>query len=238
MEPNIPNTTASTTNINPINQAPDASPILSQWPGAFGIYKTSKAAITSNLVSFISLWVIIGLISILFSTISSRFKSGPTYYLLEFIFNMISLIISATLIYAIIESVKGKKVTVGDAYSAISSKMLNVLLVNILVAFLSILSIVVFIIPAFFVIPRIYMSIYFVMDKNMSAIDAIKASWNATEHHIGKIYGIFGVELLIILPAITIIGIVATIYFGIMYYAATGVLYAYLTNNRSQIDAI
>jgi hypothetical protein len=66
----------------------------------------------------------------------------------------------------------------------------------------------------------------------MSPIEAIKASWDATEGHVGKVYGILGVNILILLPIITLIGVLATVYFGFMYYAATAVLYVFLTKNQ------
>jgi hypothetical protein len=69
----------------------------------------------------------------------------------------------------------------------------------------------------------------------MSPVDAIKASWKTTKGNYGKIYGIAGVTLLIILPAFTIIGIIATVYFGIMYYPVFAMLYLHLTKQASII---
>jgi hypothetical protein len=67
----------------------------------------------------------------------------------------------------------------------------------------------------------------------MSPIEAIKASWAATEHHISKVYGIIGVNILIALISITIIGILATIYFAVMYIAAVPILYSFLIANKT-----
>jgi uncharacterized membrane protein len=98
------------------------------------------------------------------------------------------------------------------------------------------LSVALFVIPAFFIIPRVYLSIYFVIDKEMGPIEAVKSSWEATRGHVGKIYGILGVNILIILPIITLIGIIATVYFGFMYFAASAVLYNYITTSKKSLS--
>ena len=147
-------------------------------------------------------------------------------------FDIISVFLSSTIIYASIRSVEGEQISVSEALSSVANKALNIVITGILVGILSLVSFVLFIIPAFFVIPRISMSLYFVVDKNMSPIDAIKASWEITREHVGKVYGILGVNLLILLPIVTLIGALATAYFGFMYFAATSILYIYLTKNQ------
>ncbi|HEY5267724.1 MAG TPA: hypothetical protein VII94_01155 [Candidatus Saccharimonadales bacterium] len=229
MEPN-------TKDLNKFSKQPPVitSVESSEWPGAFGIYKISKAAITKNIGAFISAWVTIIVIWLIYSLSlnMNSLKKGGTHYLFGVVYEILAFIISSTVIFMTIESVKNKNTSFGQALTIVFPKTVNIVVVYVLVALLSILSFVLLIIPAFFVVPRIYMAIYFVLDKNMSPTAAIKASWTATDHHIGKVYGIIGVNLLILLPVITIIGILATVYFGIMYYAATAVLYIFITKNK------
>lgn len=58
-------------------------------------------------------------------------------------------------------------------------------------------------------------------------LDAYKASWAATRGHAMKVWGIAGVNCLMLLPVITIIGIPVSLYLLFMYSAANAVLYAY-----------
>ena len=93
-------------------------------------------------------------------------------------------------------------------------------------------SILLFLIPAFFVIPRLLFAPYLVIDKNMGGVDAVQASWNMSKGHIGKVYGIIGLTLAITLLSITIIGIPFAIYFTVMYSAAFAVLYNFVINKK------
>lgn len=217
---------------NPINSTTVAKN-MTDWPGAFGIYQISKAAMMKNFNTFIRLAIIFGLFYAFDVVVTGTAKHHAVAHLIEtVIFEFIAAFLSAVIILATIRSVRGEEISVGDSFSAVSDRALNIITTSIFTGVLILASIVLFIIPAFFVIPRIYLSLYFVVDKNMSPIDAIKASWDATEGHVSKVYGILGVNILIILPIITLIGVLATVYFGFMYYAASAVLYIFITNNQ------
>jgi uncharacterized membrane protein len=210
---------------------------LKDWPGAFGIYKTSKTAVMKNLKTAISLVVIEGLITILYVVIlAGTKKNSSARDLIELIFAIINYLVTSTIIFTMIKSVRNKTVSVSEAYSNVFSNTANIVFVSILYLIISMLSVALFVIPAFFIIPRVYLSIYFVIDKEMGPIEAVKSSWEATRGHVGKIYGILGVNILIILPIITLIGIIATVYFGFMYFAASAVLYNYITTSKKSLS--
>jgi hypothetical protein len=221
----------------PINSTSTSSEIT-DWPGAFGIYKSSKAAMLRNFNTFIWLAIILGVYYLFYFAVTytprhHKVIHPGAHFAESIIFDLISVFLSSTIIYASIRSVEGEQISVGEAFSAVANKAINIIVTGILVGIISTLSFVLFIIPAFFIIPRIYMSLYFVVDKNMNPIDAIKASWEATRDNVSKVYGVLGVNLLILLPIVTLIGILATVYFGFMYFAANAILYIYLTKNQN-----
>jgi predicted lipid-binding transport protein (Tim44 family) len=72
------------------------------------------------------------------------------------------------------------------------------------------------------------------IDKDMGVLEAYKASWHATKGHLGKLWGILGVGLLMALPAVTIIGIVATVYLFFMYSAVGALFYLHLRAQRAR----
>ena len=203
---------------------------ITEWSGAFGIYKLSKTAIMKNLKTILSLAVIEGLATILYVIIEVGAKNNSGVRdLIQLIFILINSLISGTLILAMIKGVDNKTINVTEAYSTVFSKAADVVIVSILYSLISLISLFLLIIPAFFIIPRVYLSVYFVLDTDMGPLDAIKASWESTRGHVSKIYGILGVNILILLLSITVIGIIATVYFGFMYYAASAVFYRYIT---------
>jgi len=69
------------------------------------------------------------------------------------------------------------------------------------------------------------------VDQKLGVLEAYKASWHATKGNGGKIWAIFGVTLLMILPTVTVIGFIATIYLTWMYSAVFALLYTYITGS-------
>jgi hypothetical protein len=219
---------------NLINSTTSAKDIT-DWPGAFGIYQISKTAMTKNFKTFIKLAISFGVFYILDIAInlSTRNNSGINV-LVRTVFELLGILLSSTLIFSAIRSVGDETVSVGDAFSAVTSNAINIIITGIFVGVLAVLSILLLIIPAFFVIPRIYLAIYFVVDQKLGPIESIKTSWDVTKGNVGKVYGILGVGILIFLPIITVIGLIATVYFGFMYLAAPAVLYVYITKNQKE----
>ena len=195
------------------------------WPGAFGIYNTSKKAILYNLLP------ILGLFAIAYgvNTFLSLVLKGIFFNILIL---LMTIPVSATLVYATLESVKGNTLNIGEAFSKTFSKAIDLIIASILMGIIAFVSIILFVVPFFFIFPRIYLTLFYILDKDMDAISALKSSWEDTRGSLGKIYGILGVTLLIFLPSITIIGIIATVYFNLMYYAASAILYMHLTKQK------
>ena len=128
--------------------------------------------------------------------------------------------------------VNNKKISVSESLKSISKYIVNYFIATFIVGLAAVASILLFLIPAFFVIPRLLFAPYLVIDKNMGGVDAVQASWNMSKGHIGKVYGIIGLTLAITLLSITIIGIPFAIYFTVMYSAAFAVLYNFVINKK------
>lgn len=215
-------------------QAPAATDTLPNvpetWPGAFGAYKYSKQAVRRNVVTLILLWLLVAAVGIV---LDSAFKNVGS--LLSFIVNALG---TAALSIALITSVRGQQISVGDAISKAVPYWFKMILLMILI-FLSIIgSLLLLIIPVFFVLPRLALAYYFLVDKDMGVVEAYKASWNATKGNAGKVWGIIGATIAMALLMITIIGIPFSIYFLIMYSAAYAVLYEFLGKSNPQTPAV
>jgi len=204
--------------------------IPSEWPGAFKIYKISKAAVSQNMSAIVGLVGCIVLTVIIYILILMIAKGLAARYIVEFIFYLINFIISGALVYACLESVRGHKTTVGAAFSVAMDKWINIIITSLIVGVLLLISIVLFIIPFFFIFPRLSLALYNVIDKDMGPVEAIQASWAQTKGNVSKVYGIVGVTILILIPTITIIGVILTLYLDIMYAAAYAILFLYITN--------
>jgi hypothetical protein len=202
-------------------QSAQALPLVpEQWPGAFGVYKYSREAVKLNFVTLAIFW----LISAVLGAVLQRLL-GTVGDLLSFLLGALA---SAGFALTFLSSLRGQKLAFGEAFKKSLPFLLKMALLSILVALLMVASLFLFIIPFFFVFPRLSLTNYFLVDKNTGVIGAIKASWAATKGSSGKVWGIIGVTFLMALLFVTLIGIPVAIYLIIMYSGATAVLYEYL----------
>lgn len=208
------------------------------WPGAFGIYKHSKAAVLYNLGTFLGLIGLSVLISIASNLVTgdravsfdggNSFRSSGMGSIINVLAQLASIWISAAMAYVLIAGVKRLKMEVGESLREAGAVFLPFLGLSLLVGLISVASILLLVVPAFFIIPRLVLAQYYLIEGKLGVGDAISASWNATKGNVGKVWGIFGLNLLLVLLALTFIGIPFAIYFGLMYQAAIPVLYMFI----------
>lgn len=212
-----------------INPTPDPLGTSNDWPGAFGIYKASKAAVRLNLVPLVLMFLITLAVSILTDVL---FK-GDYQIIGDIISFIVSSLISVATIIALVAGVRSEKVGLGDTLKRSVPYWLPMIGISILTAVIFTVSLVLLIVPFFFVLPRLALATYYLVDKKLGIIESLKASWDETKGHALKFYGIIGANLAMFLLVFTLIGIPFAIYFLIMYSAATAVLYEYVRKQRT-----
>jgi hypothetical protein len=175
----------------------------------------------TNVWTLVALWIIIAVIDAIFQRLSPSLGG-----LVSFLLNTLGAV-AYVLIY--MAGVRGEKVELGDVISRSFPYWLKMIGLGIVVGVTLVVSLLLLIIPFFFVLPRLTLAHYYLVDKNMDIMEAYKASWAATKGSAGKAWGIIGAAILMALLSITIIGIPFSIYFLIMYSGAFAVLYSYLS---------
>jgi membrane-anchored glycerophosphoryl diester phosphodiesterase (GDPDase) len=105
----------------------------------------------------------------------------------------------------------------------------NAVIITLLLA----IAFVLLVVPFFFVLPRLVLAPYFLVDQKLGPIVATRRSWQATKGHAGKIWGIIGASLAMALLAVTIIGIPFAIYFLFMYGAASALAYDFVAKQTA-----
>lgn len=199
-----------------------------EWPGAFGIYKFSRKAVLVNLILIIE-FVLINVV------VGSVFRYLPVLGFKVFgniVSIFLGIFINICLIKLYLAGLNSKAMAFNQVVEQCVKFYINALGLYALII-LTCLSFLLFIIPGLFIVPRVVLAPYFLVDKKLNAVDAYKASWHATKGHVGKVYGIVGVTILMVLPVITVIGIIATIYLLIMYSAAFAILYQFISKNKA-----
>lgn len=225
---------ASKNSAVPNTQSSAKTAAAAAWPGAFGVYKPSRDAVRINVWTL----VFLGLLTILISFMMSLLFHGR----LTIVADLISVAFQVAYTTLLLDSVRAKECGFGDSFRLLDARMyFNMLLLGILSALALIGSLLALVVPFFFVLPRISLASYYVVDQKMSGIDALKASWAATKGHSLKVWGVIGVNILFLLLfavlLITIIGALFAIYFWIMYSAALTLLYMHVEGKAAAAPA-
>lgn len=207
----------------------DIPSVPASWPGAFGLFKHSKKAVKQNLGTLVTLWVLSLLVSIILDTALKRPGSAASY--------VVDSLATAAFALTYLAGIRGETMTTGQALNKALPFWLKMIGLNILVVLSVIGSILLLVIPFFFVLPRLVLANYFLVDQNMGVIDAYKASWAATKGHAGNVWGIIGATILMALAAVTIIGIPFAVYWLVMYSASFAILYEFLRKSQPEAAA-
>lgn len=224
------NTTQNNNIIPAANPAAATDTVPSVWPGAFGVFKNSRLA-----MSYV-LWPYVGLIliSIASSLLLNQFtveENAGLYYVSQLIGVIIGIITSVAMTLLVLAGVRKQKMGFNESLQQSTPFFINYFLLSIVQAIIITGSLLLFVIPFFFVLPRVMLSEYYLIDKNMGPIEALKASWNETKGYSGKVWGVIGATFLMAIAIIIIIGIPLIV----LYSAAPAILYFFIRSQRARI---
>jgi hypothetical protein len=220
----------------PAAQAPSTVPsetpvIPTTWPGAFGVFKHSKQVVQVNL------WAILGLNLITlvlggFNKKDAHAHASGTMSVLSLVGVLISFWLTVALVMLYLAGIRGEKLSFVAAFKRSLPFYLKTVGATILSALLLVLSLLALVVPFFFVLPRLVLINYFIVDRNAGPIEAIKLSWNGTKGHSLKVWGIIAAMILFAILCFVLVGI----YLLFFYQAALAVLYTFITQSH-QVNA-
>lgn len=200
---------------------------VAEWPGAFGAFKYSSRAVIVNLSAIL----LLVLATFLASILQNAFNDGSMLSMLwGIVLNVLGFIIGIAIYIAYLQGAKGNKIEMGDAFKQALSLplIINMFILSIMVVLSVVAGFIALIIPALFILPRLTLAPYFLIDQKLDCVEAYSASWKTTKGHSGKIWGTIGASIVMFLPVFTLIGIPLAIYLVFMYAAVGAVLYEYI----------
>lgn len=158
-----------------------------------------------NVLFFLSVFVVWALFTFIFSGLQSSLDASRQP-LLSFIFKLLSWILGSIIAMGIIniclKFVEGKTPKLKDIY--FTKNLFNFILASILRTVIIVFGLILFIVPGVIFSIKLQFSEYLIVDKNLTAIDSIKKSWEMTK---GVKWNLFLLGLL--LGLINILGILA-----------------------------
>jgi hypothetical protein len=195
-------------------QAPqfDTSIAPSEWPGAFAGFKQVRPTIKKVWLTIFLVYLGYGVIS---GIIGSILKNTIINNLLSLI---LGTLVAGTLLSIYYAVLRHEDTSASVAFKNATSKFLSLLVVSIAVYFICFLSFIALIVPFFFIAPRVMFAPYLVIGEGLDIGDSISKSWSMTKGHLGKIYGLWGLMILISLLLLTVIGIPFAVYWLIIAY--------------------
>jgi hypothetical protein len=221
-QPETPNTEPQPNGTQP---EPQSAPVQAaaapsgEWPGAFGVFKRAAAATKVNLGAI----VLFDILLILFSG-ADRKKGG----LIVFVSFLIGVWVHLALTSLYLASSRGQKQSISDAAQAGIKHYVNGFIASFLTAIIIVVSVLALIVPFFFVAPRLQFVLFYVVDKGMGPIEALKASWADSKGFSLKIWGAIAVSILFAVLCVLIVGI----YLLFMYQTVFALLYLYITGKK------
>ena len=111
--------------------------------------------------------------------------------------------------WVFLKAVRGDAYEIKDVFSCFSKDYFEIMLANLLVTFIVMIGIVFLIIPGIIFAVKLAFVPYLLMDKQMKAMDAIKASWEMTKGYFWQIFFLGFISIFIVLGGLIlfIIGI-------------------------------
>lgn len=122
------------------NNQPATSMSLVNWPGAFGLFKHSKAAVMVNLSTILGL----SLISFAVFFVLELFLDEPLTTSVQFV---VSPFFYAALVLTFLASIRGSRVSVGEKLSESPRYFINLILLRLLVGLSVFVGLLLFVIP-------------------------------------------------------------------------------------------
>lgn len=211
------------------NNSKTQSTLEGDWPRAWGIYKHSRDAISKNVSTY--LLVVIGSFGILFALgliLQMIFGRKVGVYIYDVVSYLIVIWVTIALVNVYLASVRGKSIELEESIKTTASLWGRMLLLQVLIWLTIIGGLILLIVPGIIFQLRLSLATYYLVDKDMSVMEAYKASWEVTKGNLGKIWGLVGVKLLFYLLWFVLIGI----YLTIMYTTVFAYLYEYLEKNK------
>lgn len=180
-----------------------------QIPSAFDLIKPSYAAFQRNVTTFTLLILVptaLTGISLLVPRPTYGYGMNPgdpfsgLAGALYFLGVVLSILTAGGRILAVFRSLENKDADPWQTLVAGMRYLLRLIGVGICVAVILAVSFLLFIVPFFFMLPRYALAPYYVVDKDLGVMDALKESARQSKQYRSAIWGLIGVEILAIIP--------------------------------------
>jgi uncharacterized membrane protein len=199
-------------------------------PSAFTLFKPSFDAVMINTWTFLGLLLApfiafaVGNVS---GTLAGSYDtpSGPAVLLLMVAYAF-SLVVYPAIPYVQLKSAQGEEVPIGEALRVGLKNFWRYYGVTLLSALVIFVGFLLLIVPGLFMLRRYMLAPYYLYDRKLGVIDAMKTSAKESKQFSGAIWGLIGVTILLALPSvIPFLGWLVTGALAVIFYCAPALRY-------------
>jgi len=214
-----------------------AAPAADALPSAFSLFKPSWEAFKLNWLTLVSLYllpVVLFLVGAIAtgaslevsgtSATTNDFSGGVLIVLLLTV--LVSLLVYPAMTHTQLQSVRGQKVSFGQALGVGKKFILRTIGLAIVAGVLIVLGFIALIVPGLILITKFFFSYYVMIDQDLGVVEALKTSSGLVKGRAMAVWGLVGVSILINLPSfIPIIGSIVALVLTLMYFCAPALRY-------------
>lgn len=214
-------------------ETPQVTPDSPQLTGAFQLFEPSKKALLLNLKTFFLLMVIplvFAMIGLAASSLGGDENPEASFTGIYGIFTAIGYILliltAPALIITQLKSVRKEVVGPQETFKKGVPIIWRVLGLGIVTALIYAVSFLLLIVPFFFMLRRYILAPYYLIDRNLSIGDALKASAEDSKKYSGAIWGVIGVTILLsAINFIPLVGWLVYLVLSLIYGIAPAIRY-------------
>lgn len=195
-----------------------------QFPDAFSLLRPSANALMLNIWTFLGLLFIAIIFSVI-SNISGGQLDSPVMLFFYLVSLAASFIIAPAYTIAELRSADDKKIDLVDTVKQGLPYAIRMFLLQILTALVVLVGLLLLIVPGIIAIQRLLLAQYYLVDKDLGIIDAMKASAADAKKYPGAVWGLIGVLLVYMLLLFTILFIPVSIVLLVAYLCAPAIRY-------------
>lgn len=218
----------------------------SPWRGAFAAYRQVLTQVQANPQPA----VVLVLTIVAFALIDQAILGDPTPLSKAFssegdtnaagsISTFAQLLLSAALITYGLAVADRKPITISQLFGSDVRTFIYTVLTLLLFSVIIIGSAFLLLIPLIWTLPWFYLAMFVAVDKKLGPVRSLKESKRSSQSHIGKVWGYFGITILLAIPlafisGIPVIGAIPGAVFTVLSFGAAAVLYRWLQQGQPQ----
>jgi len=201
-------------------------------PSAFALFVPSVRAMLLNLQTFVLLGALplVMFVALGFTGGLELTATGPPHWdaVIPFSAGIIVaiFIISPAVVLVQLKSVRRQQIGFREAFDQGLHYFWRMLGLALLLAVIFVVSLILFVVPFFFMLRRYLLSPYYLVDRDLGIREAMRQSAAASKHHSGAVWGVIGVQtLLSIFNFVPILGQVVAVVCNAAYWCAPAARY-------------